>query len=306
MKMETSSVEAQDVPLCRKHLPLQYDARMRERHLRSLSAHGFHSVAYYEWGDPATHRVALCVHGLTRNGRDFDELARALLPTHRTIAVDMPGRGHSDWLRDPMDYAFATYLTTLTALIARVDADQVDWVGTSMGGLLGMVMAAQPGTPVRRLVVNDVGPAIEPAALQRIGEYVGSDPVFDTYEEIERYVRAISAPFGKLTDEQWGHLARTSVHQRPDGRWGFTYDPALAVPFRAVPAPPDLWSVWDAIRCPTLVLRGRDSDLLSSATAHAMTQRGPRAELLEFDEVGHAPALLHAHEIAPVVAFLRR
>ncbi|HZQ62776.1 MAG TPA: alpha/beta hydrolase, partial [Casimicrobiaceae bacterium] len=182
----------------------------------------------------------------------------------------------------------------------------VDWVGTSMGGLLGMVMAAQAGTPVRRLVVNDVGPAIEPAALQRIGEYVGSDPTFATFEEIEHYVRTISAPFGKLTDEQWTHLARTSVHQRGDGRWGFTYDPALAVPFRAAPAPPDLWPVWDAIRCPTLLLRGRESDLLSAQTAKAMTQRGPRAQLIEFEGVGHAPALLHAQEIAPVVAFLRR
>lgn len=298
---------------------LRYDAYMTEHAtghaspsgmtpgvLRSLSPHGFHRVAYYEWGHAANPHVVICVHGLTRNGRDFDELARSLSTTHRVIAVDMPGRGRSEWLHDPMDYAFPTYLTTLTALIARAGVEQVDWIGTSMGGLLGMVMAGQAGSPVRRLIVNDVGPIIEPAALQRIGEYVGNDPTFDSYEEIERYVRAVSAPFGDLTDAQWAHLARTSVHQRNDGRWGFTYDPRLAVPFRATPAPPNLWSVWDAIRCPALVLRGADSDLLSHETAQEMTRRGPRAELVEFAGVGHAPALLHGHEIEPVVAFLRR
>jgi len=170
----------------------------RHGRLTSLSAHGFHRVNYWDWGDPANPRVAICVHGLARNGRDFDVLAEALATTHRVLAVDMPGRGDSDWLADPADYVFPTYLTTLTALIARSGAEVVDWVGTSMGGLLGIAIAAQPGSPIARLVVNDAGPVIEPAALARIGTYVGLDPTFATFDEIEAYIRSVSAPFGPL------------------------------------------------------------------------------------------------------------
>jgi pimeloyl-ACP methyl ester carboxylesterase len=262
-------------------------------------------VVYFEWGDPAHPRVAVCVHGVGRNARDFDVLAEALAPTHRVVAVDMPGRGESDWLADPNDYVFATYLTTLTALIARSGAETVDWIGTSMGGLLGIVVAAQPGTPIARLVVNDVGPAVEPAALERIRGYFGMDPTFATYAEVEAYVRTVSAPFGDLTDAQWEHVTRTNVRQRSDGRWGLVYDPGIAVPFRARAAPPDLWPLWDSIRCPTLVLRGAQSDLLSPATAAAMAIRGPKPAIVEFDAVGHAPMLLSAAQIEPVVRFLR-
>jgi pimeloyl-ACP methyl ester carboxylesterase len=221
------------------------------------------------------------------------------------LAVDMPGRGDSDWLADPQDYVFPTYLTTLTALIARSGADTVDWVGTSMGGLLGMMVAAQPKSPVARLVVNDVGPAIEPAAIERIRSYFGMDPTFATCAEIEQYVRAISAPFGRLTDAQWAHVTRTNVRQRPDGRWGLAYDPGIAVPFRASAAPADLWPLWDAIRCSTLVLRGGQSDLLSASTAAQMALRGPKPRIVEFADVGHAPMLLSIDQVEPVVQFLR-
>ena len=277
----------------------------RTLELRSLSPHGFHSVVYYEWGDPANDAVVVCVHGVGRNGRDFDVLGEALAPTHRVLAVDMPGRGNSAWLADPADYVFPTYLTTLTALIARSGVETVSWVGTSMGGLLGMVAASMPGSPVARLVVNDVGPVIEPVALARIAEYFGTDPTFATYAEIDRYLRQISAPFGPLSDEQWAHVVGTNVRQRADGRWGLAYDPGIAVPFRQQPAPPSLWSVWDAIACPTLVLRGAASDLLSAATAAEMAARGPRPRVIEFAGVGHAPTLLPPEQVAPVVAFLR-
>ena len=273
--------------------------------IRSLSPHGFHRVVYYEWGEPANPRVAICVHGLGRNGRDFDTLADALSTTHRVLSVDMPGRGESEWLADPNDYVFPTYLTTLTALIARSGAKWVDWIGTSMGGLLGITLAAQPKNPVARLVVNDVGPTIEPAALDRIRGYFGLDPTFASYAEIAQYLRAVSAPFGPLTDAQWEHLTRTNVRQRADGRWGLAYDPGIAVPFRAAAAPPDLWELWDAIRCPTLVLRGAQSDLLSAATAAQMAARGPHPAVIEFDGIGHAPMLLSDDQIDPVVRFLR-
>ncbi|MEO8508144.1 MAG: alpha/beta fold hydrolase [Betaproteobacteria bacterium] len=275
------------------------------RHLDSLSPHGFHRVAYYEWGDPANANVVICVHGLSRNGRDFDVLGEALAPTHRTLAIDLPGRGQSQWLVNPSDYVFPVYLTALTALIARSGAETVAWVGTSLGALLGMVIAAQPNTPVRRLVINDAGPLIEPAAIARIRDYLGLDPTFATYAEAEAYIRAISAPFGALTDAQWEHLTRSSVAQRPDGRWGSLYDPGIAVPFRASAAPPDLWPVWDAIRCPTLVLRGVQSDLLSPATAVQMASRGPKARILEVPGVGHAPMLLSPDQYEPVVQFIR-
>jgi pimeloyl-ACP methyl ester carboxylesterase len=273
--------------------------------LRGLSAHGFHRVVYYEWGEHENPNVVVCVHGIGRNGRDFDVLGEALADTHRVLAPDMPGRGASEWLREPMDYVAPTYLATLTALIAASGAPEVAWVGTTMGALLGIMAAALPGTPVSRLVVNVAGPVIEPAALARIGQYFGTDPTFATYDEFKAYVRQISAPFGPLTDEQWEHLVRTNSRRRADGRWGIGYDPAIAVPFRAHPAPANLWPLWDAIACPTLVLRGAESDLLSHATAQEMSQRGPRARVVEFAGIGHAPMLLARDQVDSVVDFLR-
>src|SRR5512143_1889925 len=285
---------------------MRYSSAMtpERRHFQSLSPHGFHRVVYDEWGEPDNPAVVICVHGVGRNASDFDDLAAALAPTHRTLSIDMPGRGRSEWLADPNDYVFPTYLTVLTALIAKSGAETVGWVGTSMGGLLGMLLAAQPKTPIARLVVNDVGPTIEPAALERIRSYLCMDPTFATYAEIAQYVRAISAPFGPLTDAQWDRLTRSNVRERPDGRWGLGYDPGIAVPFRAAAAPPDLWPAWDAIRCPTLVLRRRDSDLLSAPTAPQMAARGPKAAVVEFAGVGHAPMLLSSDQIDPVVRFL--
>jgi pimeloyl-ACP methyl ester carboxylesterase len=278
----------------------------REHSFSSLSQHGFHRVAYRDWGDPDNARIVVCVHGLTRNARDFDDLASALAPTFRVLCPDMPGRGESEWLREPNDYNTATYLTTLAAMLAHAHANQVGWVGTSMGGLLGMVMAAQPGTPIMRMVVNDVGPVIEPGALARIAAYVGLDPLFDSFAALEAHVRAVSATFGPLSDAQWESLSRSAARQTADGRWRLKYDPGIAVPFRATAATQaNLWPVWDAIQCPTLLLRGAESDLLSTTTAQAMQVRGPRPQLLEFAGIGHAPMLLSADQIEPVVRFLQ-
>jgi pimeloyl-ACP methyl ester carboxylesterase len=277
----------------------------REHSFRNLSPHGFHRVVYREWGHPASSRVVVCVHGLTRNGRDFDTLAATLSDRFRVLCPDMPGRGDSAWLRDPADYVFPTYLSVAVSLLAHAQVEHVSWVGTSMGGLLGMALAAQPDTPVARLVLNDVGPVIEPAALMRIAGYVGLDPVFDSFGALEGHIREVSAPFGPLTDEQWSALARSTARKMPDGRWRLKYDPGIAVPFRTAAAPAaDLWPMWDAIRCPTLLLRGAQSDLLSPQTAAAMRSRGPKPQLIEFAGIGHAPMLLTSDQIAPVAAFL--
>jgi len=276
----------------------------RRRSFRSSSAHGFHEVVYREWGHPESARVVVCVHGLTRNGRDFDTLAATLADRFRILCPDMPGRGESEWLADANDYVFPTYLTALTAFLAHAHAERVAWVGTSMGGLLGMIVAAQRGSPVTRLVINDIGPVIEPAALVRIAGYVGLDPRFDTFAALEAHIREVSASFGPLTDEQWKHLAETTSRRTADGGWRLKYDPGIAVPFRATQSGGDLWPIWDAIRCPTLLLRGAESDLLSRSTAEAMRSRGPAPEIVEFAGVGHAPMLLSADQIRPVTAFL--
>jgi pimeloyl-ACP methyl ester carboxylesterase len=278
---------------------------MIPRKLACLGPHGFHRLAYWEWPGPKGARTVLCVHGLTRNGRDFDALAEAMSPTCRVICPDVPGRGQSEWLAHPTDYGYPVYLGDMAALLARLDVDEVDWVGTSMGGIIGMLMAAQPGAPIRRLVINDVGPLIAKEGVQRIATYIGHDPSFADTAALEAELRTIAAPFGPLSDAQWRHLATISTRRKPDGSVGFAYDPHIADPFRAAPAADvDLWAQWEAIKCPTLVLRGAQSDLLRAADAQAMTQRGPKAKLVEFPGIGHAPALMAADQIATIRDFL--
>lgn len=271
---------------------------MRSNYLLGLGPHGFHRLHYTEWGDPANDKVLLCVHGLTRTGRDFDYLAAALERDYRILCPDVVGRGQSDWLADKSGYNYPQYLADMTALIARCGAARVDWIGTSMGGLIGMFLAAQPGTPIHKLVMNDVGPFVPKAGLQRIADYLGRPVDFADLVEMERYVRWIAAPFGRLTDEQWRHLTVHSARQREGGRYEFAYDPGIAEPFKMQVDDVDLWPVWEAVRCPVLVLRGAESDVLTSADAQAMRSRGPKAELVEFPGVGHAPMLLDAAQIA--------
>lgn len=278
----------------------------REKSVQCLGAHGLHRMAYVEWGDPDNPRVLVCVHGLTRNGRDFDDLAREMSRDYRVICPDVAGRGRSDWLKVPADYGFPSYLADMAALIARLDVETVHWVGTSMGGLIGMLLAAQPDTPITRMVLNDVGPLITAESLKRIGEYVGKAPLFASLEEAEKYLRLINASFGKLTDPQWRHLTETSVRPRPDGQWEMRYDPAIGEPFRQsfVFADVDLWPIYDAVKCPTLLVRGAESDLLKAATAEAMTARGPKARLAAVPGVGHAPMFSDSFQIGLVRDFL--
>ena len=287
-------------------------ATMKSNYVTCLGNQGFHRMHYVEWGDPAAQRVVICAHGLTRNGRDFDTFAQALLPEFRVVCPDIVGRGKSDWLKAKEDYGYVQYSADMTALIARVtapdglDGKRVFWVGTSMGGIIGMLLASRPNTPIEKLVVNDVGTIIPKAALERLATYVGKDPRFKSFQELEAYIRIVSAPFGALTDAQWRHLTETGAKQDANGSWGTCYDPGIGVPFQQGPlADVDLWPYWDAITCPTLLLRGAQSDLLVKATATAMTQRGPKPALVEFDGIGHAPMLMADDQIKVVRDFLR-
>jgi pimeloyl-ACP methyl ester carboxylesterase len=277
------------------------------RYVRCLTTSGFHRIAYWDWGVPDPDRTVVCVHGLTRNGRDFDEVARALVADgHRVVCPDVVGRGRSDWLDDASLYAIPTYCADLTALLARLDVEQVDWVGTSMGGLIGMAMAAQKGTPIRRLVLNDIGPLVPKDAVARIGSYVGVGPRdFATFEEVEALIRRISASFGPLTAAQWRYLTETTTRQRADGRWEITYDARIGDAFRAL-GDKDiaLWFFWDAIQAPVLSLRGATSDVFPRAVQDEMLQRKDSTQRVEFAECGHAPALLEPHQIEPIRRFL--
>ncbi|CAG0967000.1 2-(acetamidomethylene)succinate hydrolase [Burkholderiales bacterium] len=285
------------------------DDGSRIRHVSCLAGGQLHRVAYREWGDPANPRAVVCAHALTRNSRDFGPLARALSSRWRVVAPDMPGRGASDRLRDPMLYQVPTYVADAVTLIARLDVEELCWVGISLGGLMGMGLAAMDRTPIRRLVISDAGPVIARAALERIAGYVGVSSVFPTRAAAFATIRAVSEPFGPHDAAQWNFLVDNVLVRRDDGSYALHYDPAIGVPFRAALAAPgdvDLWGTWDAIRAPTLVLRGGDSDLLGAATAAEMTRRGPRADLVTLPGVGHAPTLVPDAQIEIVRAFLER
>ena len=303
-------------------------------------AWGGHRMAYWQWGDHRSEHVVLCVHGLTRQGRDFDVLARAIVERAggdvRVVCPDVVGRGRSDWLHDPLGYQLPLYAADIVTLLARLHDEQpitrFDHVGTSMGGLIGLIVAGHRElplpSPVRRLVLNDVGPTIDAAALLRIGSYLGNVGRFATLQDAADAMWQVSQSFGPHTAAEWLALSEpmlASVSQRtPDGtakvpgepgeRAGgpfvLHYDPAIAVPFRAITAEAAaqgeavMWSLYDAVTAQTLLTRGAQSDLLSAGTARAMTERGPRARLVEFDGVGHAPTFVAPAQGAAVVSFL--
>ena len=301
----------------------------------SLGPDGFHRIAYGEWGDGRNPHVVLCVHGLSRNSRDFDRLAGALETDHRVVCMDVVGRGDSDWLADRSGYSFATYLSDAAALIARITTPvagglleslharlrggrplaKLDWVGTSMGGLIGMLLAAKAGSPIRRLVMNDVGPFVPWHALIRLKGHVGGDTRFASQREVEAYVRRACGSFGELDDDYWRHLAEHAALGEDDGSYTLRYDPAIgrSLPVHLDPELPigpeflrgiDLWSAWDAVNCPVLVLRGADSEVLPRETVEEMRRRKPALRVVEFEAVGHVPALATADQIEVVRDFL--
>jgi pimeloyl-ACP methyl ester carboxylesterase len=263
------------------------------------------TMAVHEHG-PRSGRPVVCVHGLTRNGHDFDWLGAALARRGRyVLAPDMPGRGHSGWLADPAGYGTGTYIRATLAMLRSRGLTAVDWVGTSMGGIIGMAVASMPENPIRRLVLNDVGAMVPKAALEAIATYVGLDPRFGSLDDAERYIRETHAGFGSLTDAHWRRLTRRSV-RRDGAGYRLRYDPAIRTPFAgAAITDVDLWRLYDAIRCPVLLLRGASSGLLPASVAREMATRGPKAKVIEFAGAGHAPALIDETQIAAVAAFVR-
>ncbi len=272
--------------------------------VQCLSPAGLHNMAYKEWGDPKNPAVLLCVHGVTRVSDDFDSLAAVMSDRYRVICPHVVGRGRSSWLANPLGYQLPQYVSDMVTLIARLDVAQIDWFGTSMGGLIGMGVAALKNNPIRKMLLNDIGPTINYAALMRIAEYMGKEVRFPTFEAGVDYIRTIAAPFGPHSDEQWHKLAGDVLREQKDGQWIRHYDPALALAFSsftqesAAQSETALWAVYDAIQCPVLLVRGSESDLLSRETANLMTQRGPRAALTELAGIGHAPTFMQPEQIA--------
>lgn len=319
------------------HLPSQ----PRLHRFSALDPHGFHEVAYTEWGREDAARIVICVHGLTRNSRDFDALAAALSRDSRVACMDVVGRGRSDWLEHGQDYGFSLYQSDAAALIARLtatrlvaspvagwrrwfgqqgvpaawDVRQVDWIGTSMGGLIGMLLAARKGSPIRRLVLNDVGPMVPWSALRRLKGTHGNGPShFEDIAAAEHYLRDACASFGPISDEQWREVTRHSISELESGGFRLGWDPGIIdvmqgkgdddTKFTADFFGIALWSIWDQVRCPVLVLRGENSDLLTADTVRRMQESGPPVQVVEFPGVGHAPWLMSAEQIAVVRDFL--
>jgi pimeloyl-ACP methyl ester carboxylesterase len=274
-----------------------------------LTRRSFHRIAFTDWGPPTAERAVVCVHGLTRNGRDFDYVAAALAGRgRRVVCPDLPGRGQSERLRDSSDYVLPQYCSDMTALMAALRCVEIDWLGTSLGGLIGMVLAALPGSPIRRIVINDIGPYLPWAGLLRLGANLNEAPKdFETIRAAELYLRRVLAPFGELEDEYWRHLAIHSVEWKPERQcYESLCDPNIAHAFRnpwhySV----DLWKYWDAIDIPILVIRGEKSDLLPEDILAGMLRRNRNAMAHIVKNCGHAPPLIARDQIEVVEAFLK-
>lgn len=272
------------------------------------------NMVVHDWGDERNPRVVVCVHGLSRNGRDFDVVAAALADDCRVLCPDIPGRGESDWYANAADYTIPNYIAAINAMFTQLGVSRYDWIGTSMGGLIGMVMtsltSSTEGAKMRRFVINDIGPVIEKAALDRIAAYVGRVPTFPSYMALFDAVQPINVTFGPLTDEQKHHMVKTAVQQRPDGQWEFKTDPKIGDAFRdgLKQTAMDMWPLWAAVSQPVLVLRGVDSDLLSAATVEKMLamhhSTGRVAEALTIADTGHAPMIMDEPTVAVVKRFL--
>jgi len=278
---------------------------MNIRYVKCLGPAGFFALAYREWEGPPGARTLVCVHGLTRSSRDFELFAESMRAHYRVVAPDMPGRGLSDRLPNGADYSFPLYLSAVTTLLARLDVDSVDWVGTSMGALIGMTLAATPGQPIRRLVLNDAGTVTPKAFLQRLADYVGVTMTAANLRALEAGARLSYGPQRDLSEEQWRRVAVSGAREQPDGSWTLDYDPRIGDVYRVGElADVVLWPIYDCVACPTLLLHGEKSDVLSQEVAQEMTMRGPKAQLVDFEGVAHPPWLMNEGQIGAVRGFL--
>ncbi|MEQ8604333.1 MAG: alpha/beta fold hydrolase [Marivibrio sp.] len=277
------------------------EGEARLKSVRCAGRGGFHRVVYREFGPADSPHAVFCVHGLTRNGRDFARLARALAADGwRVICPDVAGRGESEPLVEAEHYGLPQYVSDLTTVLAHARVESVDWVGTSMGGLIALLTAATPGHPIRRLALNDVGPIVPREALQRIADYVGVAWRFESFDQALGHLKKAYAPFGLTEEADWREIAEVSLKRADDGSYSNNYDLRISEPFAALAGEDlDLWALWDAAQLaePALLIRGAESDLLRRADAEAMTARGPGARLVEVPNVGHAPTLMPPDEI---------
>jgi pimeloyl-ACP methyl ester carboxylesterase len=273
------------------------------KHVQCLASSGFHNLVYAEWGDRLAEKVLICVHGFSRNGRDFDELAKALVGIgYRVICPDMPGRGASDWLTDLNDYSFLKQLEQLVALMARLDVAQVDWIGTSMGGLTGMILASFQNSPIRNLVLNDIGPFIQESPLKKIKHYLGFMPPFKNRESAQKFLKKLLSPFGTFTPDQWDHMTTYSFMQNSQGEFVLNYDPKIVEGFDSKEA--DLWDFWKRVTAPTLVIRGENSEILEMKTVERMLERDT-VTFVQFPNAAHAPALMAPDQIKTIITWLQ-
>ena len=265
-----------------------------------------HRLHYIEWGDRRNPNVVVCAHGYSGNARDFDALAQSLAPGARVVCIDFPGRGESDWLATPLEYHFGQLLADIGALLVHVGAGRVDWIGTSMGGLLGMLLAARPLGPVKRLVMNDVGAFVPLDALQAITHRLGAPARFASLEAVEAHLRVTHAEWGELTPKQWRHLAMHGA-RREAGGWRLHYDPRIVRLLRPFPLGLGLffWDAWYRVACPVLLLRGQRSAVFPAEVARTMLAVKPAARLVQFPGCGHVPALMSQRQIAVVRNFVR-
>ena len=288
-----------------------------------LSSGGFHRIAYSEWGQPnTTQSTVICVHGLTRNRHDFDPLASYLAQQgHHIFCPDIAGRGDSDWLKNPAHYNFLQYIADMNALIARTAAKQIDWIGTSMGGLIGMMIASQPNSPINRLVLNDIGPQIPISGLRRLAKYSSSSLIFANSEEAKKYYKTIYADFGRLSEPQWESLTNSSIHLQSPGVYVSKCDAnitrsktATTILFELIRQPRkalqgiffdiNLWSIWQNIKCPVLIIHGRHSDILLPEHIAKMQATHAHTTVIEIDDAGHAPALMETTEHKKIAEWL--
>lgn len=276
----------------------------RESYVLGITMDGYHKISYVEWGDPNSEKVVMCVHGMSRNGRDFDYLAKELVKIgYRVVCPDLPGRGRSDWHKNPENYNTPKNIQEMLTLIARLNIEKLDWIGTSMGGIIGMILSAYPNSPIQKLVMNDVGPFIPAKPLQKIIKYLSLTPTFSAKNKAQRYLQQLLTPFGPLRDEHLDHLVEHGYFINLEGKLQLSYDPQILSPVKAIDV--NLWYMWETVNIPVLVLRGADSEILTLDILDRMLQK-ENVSAIEFLDVAHAPALMEQNQIDFIINWLEK